>query len=576
MKDFLKYLLAVVLGLMICGVLKCILFFTMVGALVGVSMGLASSSPAEVKSHSVYELDLRGSIAERNSSEETLESFMALMDPDYESKLTLDNVLRTIRQAGEDDRIEGILLRVRDLQCGYATAEAIRDALKDFRSQDKWVIAYADNYSQRGYYIASVADEVTINPIGSLSIQGMGATLEFYSRLMQKLGVKMQVLKVGQFKSAVEPYVLTKMSAQNREQYRLLLGDMWTVIAGEIAESRSLSMGEMNHLAQTYMSAQPTDAYLECGLVDALCYTQDVDSMLTARLGEDYTKLTYTDMCSLPESMSLTDSKIAVLYAEGTITDDKGDGIVGKRFVKTIDELRKDEDVKAVVLRVNSPGGSAFASEQIHHALSLLKATKPLIVSMGDYAASGGYYISCLADYIYAEPTTLTGSIGIYGLVPDVSELTGKVGLDFDTISTHRHANMDQTAVLYGMTPEEQAMMQREVNRGYELFTLRCAEGRGMTQDAIKAIAEGHVWSGVRAVEVGLVDSLGNMDHALARAARMAELTDYELVAYPKDESIFSSFSSLSSMKLLEPLHLFSPITPLAPSTICFEPIVID
>lgn len=545
MKQFLKYFLAVLLALVVIGVIKLCLFFSFLGALT------ALSAPAvpHVEDHSVYQLELKGSISERQNEDALTQSLFSLMGDEYDSPMGLDEMKKTIRYAKDCESIDGICLRLSSFQCGYATAYEIREALKDFRASGKWVVAYADHYSQRGYYIASVADRLMLNPAGSIAWQGMGATLEYYARLMQKLGVKMQVMKVGRFKSAVEPYLLTSMSEENRAQYRLMLGEMWEQVRADVAESRHLSEEQVDALAARYMATEDPAAYLTEGMADTLCYAQDVEAYLRLQCGkEKLSLLSYQDLCALLEEPLPQTSKVALLYAEGNITDEKGDGIVGKKLVKEIDKLREDKEVKAVVLRINSGGGSAYASEQIHHALSLLKAEKPLVVSMGDYAASGGYYMACPAHYIFAEPTTLTGSIGIFGLVPCVEGLMDKVGLDIDTVRTHPFANMDQTMVMSGMSEEEMRKMQVSIERGYDLFTRRCAEGRGMTQDAIKQIAEGHVWSGKHAITIGLVDSLGGMEEAICKAVELAQLDTYQLVAYPKPQTTWELLMSSMSV----------------------------
>ena len=426
------------------------------------------------------------------------------------------------------------------MQMGYATAQTLREALLDFRESGKFVIAYADNYSQANYYVATAADSLFINQIGSIGWQGMGVNISFYTNLLEKLGVEMQVVKVGTFKSAVEPYILTKMSEPNKLQYNTLLGDIWEQVSSDVAASRGIEVAKLNALADQNMLFAPQAEYVENHLVDGLRYSQDIDALLDELTGsEDYELLDYDEMLGVRSIKPTQTKKIAVLYAEGAISDNGQDGIIGKKMVETIDELIDEDDVKAVVFRVNSPGGSAYASEQINHAISLLKETKPVVVSMGDYAASGGYYISCNANYIYAEPTTLTGSIGIFGLIPNVKKLTEKVGLGVDGVQTHQHSNLESDMVLRGMTAQEREMMQAEINRGYDLFTLRCAEGRGVSQDEIKQIGEGRVWSGTRAKEIGLVDELGSIYDALAKAAELAELESYEVEEYPKPEDIW-------------------------------------
>lgn len=536
MKQFFKIMLAVICGLFLWGVIKVFIFFGFLGS------ALASSTPTTTaKPHSVYELELRGQVVEyQDENDKMAASFMAMLEDDRYSIYGLNDILANIREAKENPKIDGIYLHGGTMQMGYATAQALREALQDFRESGKFVIAYADNYGQNNYYVATAADSLFINEIGSLSWQGMGVNISFYTKMLEKLGVEMQVVKVGTFKSAVEPYILTKMSEPNKLQYNTLLDDIWTKISQDVAASRGIDVAQLNALADRNMLFEPQTEYLQNGLVDGLCYPQDIDQLLAKLTGtDDYELLDYDDMLGVRTMKPFAADKVAILYAEGEISDNGQDGIIGKKMVEAIDEIADDEDVKAVVFRVNSPGGSAYASEQIHHAISLLKQKKPVVVSMGDYAASGGYYISCGANYIYAEPTTLTGSIGIFGLIPNVQKLTEKIGVSTDGVQTHQHANLESDMIIRGMNAQEREMMQAEINRGYDLFTRRCAEGRGVSQDEIKKIGEGRVWSGTRAKEIGLVDEMGSINDALVKAAELANLDNYEVAEYPEPEDIW-------------------------------------
>jgi len=538
MKQFFKYVLATVVGLILFGALSVFLCLSSLVGLVAMSETETIVSP-----HSVYVLDMNGSVSERSVDDPYEAAIVEAMGGEASTEYGLNDILANIKKAKTDPNIDGIYLSGGSLSMGPATSEAIRRALVDFRESGKWVIAYADNYGQTSYYLASCADRVMLNADGSLDWHGMGITLEFYTRLLNKLGIDMQIVKVGTFKSAVEPFILTEMSEPNRMQYTLLADDIWSNRLQAVASSRRVSTEQLNRLADLYMAYQPQEMLVSGGLVDTLCYVQDVDTLLAQLCGtDDYTLLSHSEYLSAPAASSAkAKDKIAVLYAEGDITESSGDGIVGEDVVETISEILKEDDVRAVVLRVNSGGGSAYASEQIHHALTLIReAGLPLVVSMGDYAASGGYYISCPADYIFAEETTLTGSIGIFGMIPSVGKLTDKVGIDFDGVQTNRHANLENNMVLKGMTAEERALLQAEINRGYELFTRRCAEGRGVSQDSIKRIGEGRVWSGTRALEIGLVDAIGGIDCAVAKAAEMTQLTEYQLVDYPEEEDVLT------------------------------------
>ncbi|MBQ3914315.1 MAG: signal peptide peptidase SppA [Paludibacteraceae bacterium] len=540
MKQFMKLSIAVVFGLLLWAVIKVFLFFGLIG-LIGSAASGVSSSKSTAKSGSVYELELRGAVVEYQDEKDRMTaSLMSALDEDQYAIFGLNEILANIREAKTNPKIEGIYLHGGSMQMGYATAQALREALTDFRESGKFVVAYADSYGQANYYVATAADSLFINPSGSLSWQGLGVNIEFYTKLLEKLGVEMQVVKVGTFKSAVEPYMLTKMSEPNKLQYNTLLGDIWQKMSSDVSSSRDIALEQLNALADKNMLLQPQDEYVQTHLVDGLCYSQDMDDLLTKLTGtDDYELLDYDDMASIRNTKVLSKPNLAVLYAEGAISDAGQDGIIGKKMVETIDEIAEDDNIQAVVFRVNSPGGSAYASEQINHAIALLKEKKPVVVSMGDYAASGGYYISCNANYIYAEPTTLTGSIGIFGLIPNVKKLTDKVGLSIDGVETHQHSNLETDIVMRGMTAQERDMLQAEINRGYELFTRRCAEGRGISQDVIKKIGEGRVWSGVRAKEIGLVDELGSLQDALAKAAELAGLEDYEVAEYPEPEDLW-------------------------------------
>lgn len=510
------------------------LFFGFCMALVAMDDSTTTVTP-----HSVYKINLSGALVEQGNND-ALESALAEFSNQKEETVGLNDLLQAIQAAKENADIEGIYLYGGSMSAGYASREALRRALEDFKQSGKFVVAYAQDYSQGNYYLASVADKIYLNAHGTIDWSGLYSSSVFYTRALDKLGVEMQVIKVGTFKSAVEPYMLTHMSEPNKEQMTVLLQDIWGVMRQEVAQGRQLSEAKVDAYAARNMSFEPVENYVACGLVDSLIYDQDMDAVLENYLGtEDYTVLTTADILALPDHSDYQKNKVAVLYAEGEITDDSGDGIVGKKMVKTINKLAKDSKVKAVVLRVNSPGGSADASEQIWHALQLLKNKKPLVVSMSDYAASGGYYISCGADTIFAEPNTLTGSIGIYGLVPNTKGLTDKLGIDFDGIGTHPRSGVSQTMVVKGMSNEERQLMQATINRGYELFVSRCAEGRKMSVPAIKNVAEGRVWSGQKALELGLVDKLGSMDEAVRCAAQMADVEHYEVVEYPKPKDSF-------------------------------------
>lgn len=521
----------------------CLIFFAVYficSAILGWIMGdmFSSSSKVELKDQTVYRLELKGTLVEQGQKDNPFASMLSSVP--YSSyanqdNVGLDDILSNIRLAKNDDKILGIWLDGGQLSMGPANAKAIRDALLDFKQSGKWVIASSKNYGASNYYLASVADRICLDPTGSVSWNGLSAQTMFYKRLLDKIGVEMQILKVGTFKSAVEPYFRTSMSEADKLQTKQYLDGIWTEYKDAVGAARNLTDAQLDALADRYMGLQAAQEQVKAGLVDTLIYYQDIDSLLRIYTGtKDYNVLTTGKLAQVKRLESKAKDKVAVLYLEGTITEDDGDGIVGKQVVKTLKKIQKDDDVKALVLRVNSPGGSADASEQIWHAIQKIKADSiPVIVSMGDCAASGGYYISCGADYIFAQPTTITGSIGIFGTVPNVSKLRDKIGLDVDGVSTNKHSALENNMIFKGMNPEEHQLMQTMVERGYDLFTSRCAEGRHVSQDYIKSIGEGRVWLGAKGKEIGIVDAMGSIDDAIAKAVEMANLENYQIAYYP-------------------------------------------
>ena len=498
-----------------------------------------SSGSVKLEDKTVYRLELKGELVEQAQEENPFAGLMGEMpyvgNRAKKETVGLDNILSNIRLAKNNDKILGIWLDGAQLAMAPASAKAIRDALLDFKQSGKWIIASAKDYYETNYYVASVADRICLDPTGAVSWHGLLAQKMYYTRLLEKIGVKMNILKVGTFKSAVEPYFRTSMSEADKMQTKQYLDGLWSEYKQAVGASRHLTVEQLDALADRVMGLQSAEENLKAGLVDTLIYTQDIDSLLRVYAGtKDYKTLTTAKLAQVERPKSKAKDKIAVLYLEGEITDESGEGIVGKKVVKTLKKIQKADDVKALVLRVNSPGGSADASEQIWHAIQNIKANNiPVVVSMGDYAASGGYYISCGADYIYAEPTTITGSIGIFGTIPDVSKLREKIGVDIDGITTNKHSDMD-FMLFKGMNSEEQAILQAMVERGYDLFTRRCAEGRHVEQSYIKSIGEGRVWLGAKGKEIGIVDEMGNIDDAIAKAVELAGLENYQLAYYPE------------------------------------------
>ncbi len=521
----------------------CLVFFLIYfacSAILGWIMGDAFSTQTVVtlENNTIYRLKMQGTLVEQGQAEDPFASIYSELYGlgEVSEKVGLDQILSNIRLAKNDDRILGIWLDGASMSMGPASAKAIRDALLDFKQSGKWVIASAKNYSQTNYYVASVADRICLDPTGAVSWNGLTAQKMYYTRLYEKLGIEMQILKVGTFKSAVEPYFRTSMSSEDRLQTMQYMNGIWDEYKAQVSKARNIPVDQLDALADKYMGLQSAQEQLQAGLVDSIVYTQDMDSLLRVYAGtKNYKTLTTSKLAQVKRTESIATDEIAVLYLDGAITDESGDGIVGKKVIKTIKKIRKNDNVKALVIRVNSPGGSADASEQIWHAIENVKADSiPVVVSMGDYAASGGYYISCGADYIYAEPTTITGSIGIFGTVPNIAKLRDKIGLDIDGIATNKHSDLDINMLYNGMTPEEFQLMQSMVERGYELFTTRCADGREVSQDYIKSIGEGRVWLGTKAKELQLVDEIGNIDNAIAKAVELANLQSYKLTYYPE------------------------------------------
>lgn len=512
--------------------------YFLVCALFSWILGDTLSTPkTTLEANTVYRIDMIGELVEQATEDNPMNLVMAEMTgKDILTQVGLNDLLSNIALAKNNDKVLGIYLRGGELAASPASAKALRDALLDFKESGKFVIAYADSYTQTNYYIASVADKIYLNAVGSVAWDGLSAQKMYYTRLMEKVGVEMQILKVGTFKSAVEPYFRTSMSAEDRKQTEQYLNGIWEEMRSAVAQSRQLTPAQLDKYANEGMSVQPYENYVAYGLVDTLVYVQDMDTVLHQYTGtKDYKVLSHSKMTNVERAKVDAKDKVALIYAEGQIFDGGDQGITDTEMIKIVNKIHKDEDVKAVVLRVNSPGGSADASEQIWHAVTTLQAKgMPVVVSMGDYAASGGYYISCAADYIYAEPTTLTGSIGIFGTVPNFKKIREKVGIDMDAVSTHKYSTMTTGMVYRGMSKDEHAIMQSMVERGYDLFTSRCADGRGMTQDAIKAVGEGRVWLGKDAVKLGLVDELGNINSAIQKAAELAELQAYQLSYYPE------------------------------------------
>lgn len=535
MKDFLKYVLATIVGIICTGFIM-----GMMSLFMFIVMAISSSDTPSVKNGTVLRIQLSGTLNERAKEN----PFAQYLNNDIAQTQGLDDIITAIKTAQTNDNIRGIYLEGGTLISDMATAQELRKALVDFKKSKKFILAYADNYSQGSYYIASAADKVLVNPSGIVDWHGLASQPIFFTDLLKKVGVKMQVFKVGTYKSAVEPYILTKMSDANREQVSSFVGDIWKNICADVASSRKISIEGLNAYADHYITFADAKDYVKAHLVDGLAYADEVRTLLRTLSQQDKVNfIAPADLAKLAEKKS-GDGTIAVYYTQGNIVDAVADNsfmsnesyIVGPKVVEDLDRLANDDNIKAVVLRINSGGGSAYASEQMWRAIQLLKKKKPVVVSMSGMAASGGYYMSCGADYIVAEPTTLTGSIGIFGMIPDASELlTDKLGLHFDMVKTNKGA--DFGAQDRAFNADEANVMQQYVNRGYRLFISRVAAGRHITPEQVDHIGQGRVWTGSQALKIKLVDKLGTLDDAIAEAASRAKLKDYDILSTPNKES---------------------------------------
>ncbi len=541
MRDFGKYVLATVVGLIVTFIV-----LTIMGLMSLVGIVASSESTKSVDENSVLTLNLNGVVSEKSSND-----IIGQLTGGQMEQLGLNDILSAIKKAKDNDNIKGIYIEAGVLDAGFGTLLEIRNALEDFKKSGKWIVAYGDAYTQGAYYLASVADKVYLNPSGELDLHGIASQSMYVKDLYAKFGIKYQIIKVGKYKSATEIYSEDHMSDANREQVTAFVTGIWNNVCKGISKSRNISVDSLNVYADNLTAMMPQNELKAKKLVDGLLYHDEIKAEIRKRLGlkEDdaISQLSVSDMRNVKEAKKKGD-EIAVYYAFGNIVSTPLQGItslgesqiVGNEVSRDLEELMNDDDVKAVVLRVNSPGGDAYASEQIWHQVARLKEKKPVVVSMGDYAASGGYYISCGASWIIAQPTTLTGSIGIFGVIPDGSELLkNKLGLHFDGVSTNRHSDM--TSTVYGMpirpfNAEETQLLQGYIDRGYSLFRKRVADGRKQSVDAIENIAQGHVWLGQDAIGIKLVDQLGGLDDAVKKAAELAKLDSYYTEEYPAQE----------------------------------------
>lgn len=540
MKQFFKFVFASFFGMMLFSIVTG--FFALC-AIVG--MITSQDATKEPEENSVLVLNLSGQLSERSDN-----NFLSQLQGTQVNSLGLDNLIEGVKKAKDNDNIKGIYIEAGAFAAdSYASMQALRNALLDFKKSRKWIIAYADTYTQGTYYLSSVADKVYLNPQGQIDWHGLASEPVFIKDLLAKFGVKMQVVKVGAYKSATEMFTGDKMSDANREQTSAYLNSIWGNITKEVGASRGLSVAQLNAYADSMITFADPQEYVKLKLVDGLLYTDQIKTVVKKQFGidsdDDIEQVTIADMVNTEaKDQGDENNKVAVYYAYGDIVDgavgglfSQGHQIDAQVVCKDLADLAKDKDVKAVVIRINSGGGSAYASEQIWHQIMEMKKLKPVVVSMGGMAASGGYYMSAPANWIVAEPTTITGSIGIFGMFPDVSNLfREKLGLKFDEVKTNKYADFGTRARPF--TEEEMSYLSQYVNRGYKLFRHRVAEGRKMTDNQVEKIAQGHVFTGQDAQKIGLVDQLGGLDVAVAKAAQLAKLPNYRTSAYPEADDV--------------------------------------
>ncbi len=520
------------LGVLMAGFLLMILSLIAMTGIVATSETTYTPQP-----NTILKLDL-GTVTERSQ-----EDIMSLFSGEMPNATNgLNEIIKAIQTAKTNPNIAGIYIDAKGTTAGIATLDRIHRELQSFKESGKFIYAYADNYTQREYLLSAVADSVILNPVGSLDFRGLCSEVAFFKGLIDKLGVEMQILKVGTYKSAVEPYMNTHMSEANREQTQAYITPIWNHLLVQLSQDRNIPVTQLNEYANMLLMTADASTLVSYQLIDTLMYRPQMDAFLKEKIGidknDDLVVASIKEVASIAQPQNKAKDKIAIVYAEGGIDTGESNGVNTAKLVEDLTEIAQDENIKAMVLRVNSPGGSAYGSEQVWAAIEAIKAAgKTVAVSMGNVAASGGYYISCNANHIFAEPTTLTGSIGIYGMIPNVQGLiTDKLGVTFDNVKTNKYGNFP--SINRPMTADERRQMQAYIERGYKLFTSRCAEGRNMSLEAILKIAEGRVWDGTTALEIGLVDELGDLDNAMAWVAKEVGLNNYNTIEYPTQKSV--------------------------------------
>lgn len=547
MKEFIKNVGATVVGIFVFTILV-----GAIGMMSLVGMVASGSSAKDVADNTVFVINLEGQLQER-SVDNPFSQYLG----GAASTIGLDDLLDGIKKAKENDKIKGIYIEAGAFAPdSYASLQAVRKALVDFKKSGKWIVAYGDMYTQATYYVASVADKVYLNPSGQIDWHGLASQTMFLKDALAKFGVRMQVVKVGAYKSATEMFTGDKMSDANREQVTAFLGGIWQNVCQDVAKSRKVSVGQLNQYADNFITFAEPKSYVGMKLVDGLLYhdqlKDEVKKLMKLGKDDDISTIGLAGIMNVPGGKEEGD-EIAVYYAYGDIVDgasgalSQSESVIdGTKVSKDLENLADDDDVKAVVVRINSGGGSAYASEQIWRAIQLVKAKKPVVVSMGGMAASGGYYMSCSANWIVAEPTTLTGSIGIFGMFPDMSGLvTQKLGVKFDEVKTNKNSAFGTMARPF--SEEEMAYLSSYISRGYSLFRQRVADGRHMSVEAVEKVAQGHVWVGQDALKIKLVDQLGGLDDAVAKAAKLAKLDEYYTASYPGKADWLDQFTSAMS-----------------------------
>lgn len=547
MKEFLKYTAATVVGLIVFGTLM-----TVLGLMSIVGIMASDQATTTVDENSVMVLTLNGAINDQGQ-----DNIVARIIGEGDGTPGLNEMLLAIKKAKNNDKVKGIYIEAGDMQTGYATMQELRSALADFRKSGKWIVAYGDSYSQGAYYVASVASKLYLNPKGMIDWHGLASQPMFYKDLLAKFGVRYQVVKVGTYKSATEVFTETKMSDANRQQVSAFVGGTWRNICEAVSKSRGISIDSLNSYADHLIQFADPSTLKRAKMVDGLLYADEVKAAIKKMMklddDERIPQLAVNDMLCTKDDEGEGD-EIAVYYASGDIVQEEpsrtafnSTGIVAQTVCKDLEQLMNDDDVKAVVIRVNSGGGDAYASEQIWHQVKLLKLKKPVVVSMGDYAASGAYYMSAPATWIVAQPNTLTGSIGIFAAIPDASGLiTQKLGVKFDEVKTNRNSTFGNL-MARPLNDEELGYMQAYVNRGYSLFRQRVAEGRHLGTADVERIAQGRVWLGADALKIKLVDQLGGLDDAIAKAAKLAKMDKWYTEEYPAPLSLADQLCGVTS-----------------------------